>query len=364
MNNTKKENKKETVKIDLPEAMIEKLENLFKDVNSNIFKKILFTVYLINQGKYNNIKKKYEDYYELSSTHYKGYMSLNAKLSGILKTLVDNNIIAKIGGYTTGKSYQKYKMVDRYLFNENDKNIKTCFLTKEDGAYVGKYIADDYIVKYAVNKKSEMSVTKKKEVTEIPVENEVSQQVDGTAYDEIINKMKEEIKQLQNDLESVNKRVTEIELKEPSTAIEVEVYEIMAKHLTEEITYLNEVEDTLMNKNILDDDLDNDTGIESLVEAFALQEEQEAKEKAEFIKQQQQVETNIFDLLKYKNNLSAELTENVTNVIYRYTKSHQAVDKVIKILNEGKTVEKSDMLTFGVSGAIVNQMYTAFQAVI
>nr|WP_315393910.1 hypothetical protein [uncultured Sphingobacterium sp.] len=341
-----------------PTSLVNQLERLFEGDKID-FNKVLFTTFWINKGKWNSIKNRNETYQEVSS-RFPNWLALTGKKgTDFIKKLIDGGIIKKTTGYTTGKNYTRYALVTPFIPKGNAKgdDYTLYTLTPESGAYAKKYINDGYNVFITTSKKV-------KEEIEVSQPIEINEEVDTINYKEIINKMKEEIKTLQADLDAVNERVTEIELREPTTAIEAEVYEIMAKHLTNEISFINKV-DELMNKNILDDDLDNYTGIESLVEAFAMQEEQEAKEKAEFIqKQQEQVETNIFDLKKYKNNLSAEVTEGVTNVIYRYTKSKANSDKMIRLLNEGKTIEKSDLMSFGVSGAIVNMMYNDLQKVI
>ncbi|QQT29845.1 hypothetical protein I6I99_21255 [Sphingobacterium multivorum] len=183
-------NKNQTIKVDLPSKLITQLEEIFPSVNSKTFKKILFIIFLINKGKWNSLTKRYENYYELSIKSLKTYLSLNSKLSPIIKTLLDSNIIAKVGGYTTGVNYQKYKISHPFNFQEAKEELTTLFLTSDDGAYVRKYIADGYIVKYT-------SIT--------PIAKEQSTDVNNNDayYQGVIEELIKENKELKKQLEQL-----------------------------------------------------------------------------------------------------------------------------------------------------------------
>ena len=150
---TTKNNNKETIKLDIPTALYNELEIVFENEKSKVFKKILFIIYLINQGTWNSKTKQYNSYYELSINHMKGYLSLNKMMSPIINTLIEKGVIKKSGIGINGNNYTKYSMVQPFSFTKmEEKDVTTIFLTTEDGAYVSKYINDNYIVKYSVNK--------------------------------------------------------------------------------------------------------------------------------------------------------------------------------------------------------------------
>lgn len=164
--NTKKEtNNGITVKTDFPTELINDLQKIFIGTKPKVFKKVLFIVYLINQGTWNKNNNRYNTYYELSPNRLKGYLSLNKQLSPIMKQLVENKIIYVSGIGITGENYTQYSMVKRFDFKKLNSSMSTpVFFTDKDGVYVPRYISDGYIVKYAKSYPKPNNIEQKDEV--------------------------------------------------------------------------------------------------------------------------------------------------------------------------------------------------------
>ena len=133
-----------TIKISIPRDLYIKINEIFKEENVKTVNKIFFLIYLINKGQYDKNTKSHLNYYLISIHHLREWLVLNKKLSKILKTLQENNIIIKGEGSNIGT---KYLMFNRFDFN--NKNNVVFFLHTEDGTYVTKYINDGYIVKFS-----------------------------------------------------------------------------------------------------------------------------------------------------------------------------------------------------------------------
>jgi len=137
-----------TINMMFPTSLVRKLENLFEGDKTD-FNKVLFTVFWINKGKYNSIKKRYEAYQEVSS-RYGNWMALTGKKgTAFITKLVDGGIIKKVSGYTTAKHYTRYTLVNPFQYKGKDATGNDYILytlTEDAGAFAKKYINDNYCV--------------------------------------------------------------------------------------------------------------------------------------------------------------------------------------------------------------------------
>jgi len=248
---TTKNNNKETIKLDIPTALYNELEVIFESEKSKVFKKILFIVYLINQGTWNSKTKQYNSYYELSINHMKGYLSLNKMMSLIINTLIEKGVIKKSGIGINGNNYTKYSIVQPFSFSKMDKkDVTTIFLTTEDGAYVSKYINDKYIVKYSVNKANRELKTVEKEVVNIEKVGKILEKNNMDLEKEIEN-LKDMVASMQMQIEQQKEQINQLVnnsnnhvVAQPSTVIEEEIQKTNLKetpffHDEEEIDKVN-----------------------------------------------------------------------------------------------------------------------------
>lgn len=366
MENINKRTEKSVLIYDYTNKVEEKVIELFGTYSNVDRDKVLFLLYLINKNT------KANQGYQLHDINHKNFFGFKGNkgcisIQIIKDILISNNIIMQVGASKIGTKSNKYSISNTYGWALNKGEVKIGYdnYSSLPNTFLKKYVADTFVVKALKDTKYNKDyVHQAVEMPEEVEDNLNDLKMKFEFQNEEINIVKEENRLMKIRLEQLEKVIAGL-----NTGLKIEQVEETqdslqdSKVIEEEVIKVDEsqpvFEDEIMNKSLLIDDLE-DENFNKMVDEW---DEQQAIKEAEEEKKQQ-VETNIFDLNKYKNNLPADLTENVTNVIYRYTKNHQAVDKVIKLMNEGKTIEKSDLMTFGVSGAIVNQMYTALQAVI
>ncbi|WP_185217531.1 hypothetical protein [Sphingobacterium mizutaii] len=369
---TKKLNNKETIKMDFPTGLYTKLEDLFINENSKVFKKVLFIVYLINQGTWNKGQGRYNNYYELSTNHMKGYLSLNKMMSPIMKKLVDNQIIKKSGIGIKGSNYTKYSMVERFDFsNMNPSTLTTIYLTKADGVYINKYITDDYIVKYAVNKTNKTEVR-----TPIKINKEVDVKIETVnATVEDVN-MSEEIKNIKMTLQELMNKMTALENENAElrnalnnkadivSTLKNEIQQYTSSRLEEPITFekpdvvdVVESDDDKVNTPFFTDDEDDiDFGADLLNKVNAL------------IAPDDDVDfTQIFDVHgefeKPKitlESIKSPVEKQLNTVVKRHIKSAGDINKLVKFItaNNDSLITAQQLLSTGVgmSGATANRL--------
>jgi len=227
------ETAQKTINMMFPTSLVKKIEKLFEGDKTD-FKKVLFTVFWINKGKYNSIKKRYEAYQEVSS-RYGNWMALTGKKgTEFIAKLVDGGIIKKVSGYTTAKHYTRYTLVTPYLYKGKDAtgNDYTLYtLTEDSGAFAKKYIKDNYnvIIPSTSTKVKVKEIAKKMNVEVLQVgkdleknnmdlEKEKITQLEFkvSILEELIASMQQQINELVNN--SVNHVVAQ-----PSTEIVEEV---------------------------------------------------------------------------------------------------------------------------------------------
>lgn len=360
MENINKRTEKSVLIYDYTNKVEEKVNELFGAYSNVDRDKVLFLLYLINKNT------KANQGYQLHDINHKNFFGFKGNkgcitIQIIKDILISNNIIMQVGTASIGAKSNKYSISNVYGWALNKGEIKIGYdnYSSLPNTFLKKYVADTFVVKALKDTKYNKDyVHQAVEMPEEVEDNLNDLKMKFEFQNEEINIVKEENRLMKIRLEQLEKVIAGL-----NTGLKIEQVEETQDSLQDSNVIEQEVikveesqpvfEEEVMNKTLLIDDLE-DENFNKLVEEW---DEQEAIKEAE-------EEKNIFDLNKYKNNLPVDLTENVTNVIYRFTRSHQAVDKVIKLMNEGKVIEKSDLMTFGVSGAIVNQMYTAFQAVI
>lgn len=185
------QNTKQALIIPLDNGVIQSIRKEFSEHSENTMKKIMFITYLIKKGKYNNSTKKSENYFEISRTKLKTYLSLNKELSPIIDKLINLGIIAKKGGYINSVSYQKYT----YTAKSTGKTTEI-FINRTEGKYVSRYIDDNYTVIYSSKKKVE---TPKEEVT--PVETPNNNLIETLLTE--ISELKKRVKMLEADRDTL-----------------------------------------------------------------------------------------------------------------------------------------------------------------
>ncbi len=220
-----------TINMMFPTSLVKKLEKLFEGDKTD-FNKVLFTVFWINKGKYNSIKKRYEAYQEVSS-RYGNWMALTGKKgTEFIAKLVDGGIIKKVSGYTTAKHYTRYTLVTPYLYKgkdatENDYTLYT--LTEYTGAFAKKYIKDNYNVIIPSTSTKVKEIAKKMNVE---VE-QVGKDLEKNNMDEEIQNLEKRVASLQERILAMQQQMAEQEQQikqlvnnignQPSTAIEEQI---------------------------------------------------------------------------------------------------------------------------------------------
>ena len=191
-------NTKQALVIPLDNGVIQSVKKEFSEHNEKTIKKIMFIVYLVKKGKYNTSTKKRENYFEISRTKIKTYLSLNKELSPIIDKLIELGIIAKKGGYINSVSYQKYTYIAKSTGKESE-----IFINRTEGKYVSRYIDDNYTVIYSSNKKVE---TPKEEISSTVVETPNMISIDEyNKLVELVKILSQQVKVLtakQNNLDS------------------------------------------------------------------------------------------------------------------------------------------------------------------
>ncbi|WP_286774993.1 MULTISPECIES: hypothetical protein [Sphingobacterium] len=383
MTTTTKNNNKETIKLDIPTTLLNELEVIFESEKSKVFKKILFIVYLINQGTWNLKTKQYNSYYELSINHMKGYLSLNKMMSPIINTLIERGVIKKSGIGINGNNYTKYSMIQPFSFSKMDKNdVTTIFLTTEDGAYVNKYINDNYIVKYSVNKANRELKTVEKEVVNIEkvgkilernnmdLEKEIEILKDMVASMQMqIEQQKEQINQLVNN--SINHVVAQ-----PSTVIE----EVVNYNQYFEPQYVNDSEGNLVSssEDVYASTLIERKNIKGADTLFFKNEEVEAENKVDFNIEAfivpdtnneivfnndvQQVE--IKEVKQVEEVTVSEKEATVMRICGRHIKDIKTKKALTKYVMNAECIDVQVIIGNGISGATATRLYNELLQVI
>ncbi len=382
MTTTTTKNNKETIKVDIPTTLLNKLEVIFESEKSKVFKKILFIVYLINQGTWNVKTKQYNSYYELSINHMKGYLSLNKMMSPIINTLIESGVIKKSGIGINGNNYTKYSMVQPFSFTKmEEKDVTTIFLTTEDGAYVNKYINDNYIVKYSVNKANKELKTTEKEVVNIEkvykilernnmdLEKEIENLKDMVAFMQMqIEQQKEQINQLVNN--SINHVVAQ-----PSTVIE----EVVNNNQYFEAQYVNDSEGNMVStsedvyastlierKNIKGADTpffkeeDEDKNVDIFnAEAFIVP---DTNNEIVFDNDRQQVEVK--EVTQVEEVTVSEKELIATRICGRHIRDIKTKKEIVKYVMNSESIHVQEIINRGISGATATRLYTELQQAI
>ncbi|MGJ1194582.1 hypothetical protein [Sphingobacterium siyangense] len=381
---TTKNNNKETIKLDIPTTLLNELEVIFESEKSKVFKKILFIIYLINQGTWNVKTKQYNSYYELSINHMKGYLSLNKMMSPIINTLIEKGVIKKSGIGINGNNYTKYSMVQPFSFSKMDKkDVTTIFLTPEDGAYVSKYINDNYIVKYSVNKANRELKTVEKEVVNIEkvgkileknnmdLEKEIENLKDMVASMQMqIEQQKEQINQLVNN--SINHVVVQ-----PSTAI---VEEVVNNNQYFEPQYVNDSEGNMVSSSedvyastlierkkikgadtpfFKDEELEVENKIHFNVEAYIIP---DTNNEIVFDNDRQQVEIKEVKQVEEVTVSEKELT--ATRICSRHIKDIKTKKEIVKYFLNNNNISVQEIINKGISGATATRLYAELQQAI
>lgn len=380
---TTKNNNKETIKLDIPTALYNELEAIFENEKSKVFKKILFIVYLINQGTWNTKTKQYNSYYELSVNHMKGYLSLNKMMSPIINTLIERGVIKKSGIGINGNNYTKYSMVQPFSFTTMDKKeVTTIFLTTQDGAYVDKYINDNYIVKYSVNKANRELKTVEKEVVNsekvgkilernnMDLEKEIENLKDMVASMQMqIEQQKEQINQLVNN--SNNNVVAQ-----PSTVIE----EVKNNNEFFVPQYVNDSEGNMVSssEDVYASTLIERKNIKGADTPFFKEKEVEAENKIGFNVEAflvpdsnneiifdnvpQQVEVK--EVKQVEEVTVSEKEATVMRICGRHIRDTKTKKEIAKYVLNNSTISVQDIVTKGISGATATRLYAELQEAI
>ncbi len=311
-------NKREAIKIDIPSGLLSQLETLFADETPKTFKKILFIIYIINQGKYNSSKKSYEQFYELSRTKLKSYLSLNSKLSVILDKLISNKIIAKNEGYLYNNHYQKYKMVNFFDYKNCEKTI---YLNFNDGAYVNRYIKDGYIIRY-----SGIIKTEDKKMLNHEISTFQKHEADKiTELTHLLYKMEERIGNLEDRLENC--------LKNDSVFVEGVK---STKDKDDEMSSVF-VERWLNDEDGIFMDLGDPTSVDK--EVF------QVEKREEMVFQTPYDRFTFFDM-------EDEFKNELTDIILKYNSDNEYINAVLLHLGYYKTISVEELKDFGVSKAV------------
>lgn len=231
----------EAVSMLFPTSLVEQLQDLF--LNEKIdFNKVLFTVYWINKGKWNSLKKRYEAYQEVSS-RFPNWLSIPGKKgTDFIKRLIDGGIIKHQGGYVTAKHFTRYKLVEPFDYKNKDAtgDDYQLYTLKEDaGAFIRKYIADNFVVKIA-------STTKSKAVKASNVESVNSSEFEN--LHDMVAKMQKQIEQMQIEI-NVLKQLQSIKKEELSTATIEEYLQDDCDIVEEEIEVIKESGPTVIEDN-------------------------------------------------------------------------------------------------------------------
>lgn len=372
-------NNKESIKMDFPTTLYNKVEQLFIDEKSKVFKKVLFIIYLINQGTWNKSQQRYNDYYELSQNRMKGYLSLNKLMTPILKKLVENKIIRKSGIGINGVNYTKYSMVERFDFKKiSPSNHTPVYLTNADGVYVSKYINDDYIVKYAVNKKK--NTQPKKEVNQPVIETETASNVImveeldkiNMTLNELINKysaleskldvLENENKELREQLNNkadiasaLKKEMAQHVNTAVNTRFEEPISDVNPDEVATDIIYDSIQDDKANTPFFSDDDIDFGEDLIKRVEALIMPEEDIDFSKV-FISDDTSIEQPKVDI----NSLQSPIEKKLNTIIKRHIKPVAQIKMLSKFIlaNQEQEITAPMILNVGVgmSGATANRI--------
>lgn len=363
---TKKVNNKETIKMDFPTSLYTKLEGIFINENSKVFKKVLFIIYLINQGTWNKAQGRYNNYYELSTNHMKGYLSLNKMMSPIMKKLIDNQIIKKSGIGINGSNYTKYSMIERFDFSKmNPSTLTTIYLTKADGVYINKYISDDYIVKYAINKDK----MKKEVTTPIKINKEADVKIEtvNTTVEDV--NMSEEIKNIKMTLQELMNKMTALENENAElrnalnkkadivSSLKSEIQQHTTSRLEEpDVIDVHEADDDKANTPFFTDDDDIDFGEELLNKVNALIAPDDDIDFTQIFDENGEFEKPKITLESIKSPVEKQLN----TIIRRHIKSASDISKLVKFItaNNDSLITSQQLLGIGVgmSGATANRL--------
>ncbi|KKX48358.1 hypothetical protein [Sphingobacterium sp. IITKGP-BTPF85] len=341
------------VTISLPQSIINKInENAI--TKTMLFKtQAYFLCWLINRGdKIIGSKGFYNNTYQLHYRAHKKIITTSGQLEKVRDFLIEIELIKCVSNHSTDNNTAKVYSLNT-PFNFKSKTNELVHFDTEIYGFAENFKNANYLILPENLSKKVDKLIKTWDSKEVKVN--VIQASDNKELEQL----KEENRQMKIELEQLKQLIIQGNIntvKEEKVAVEPEKLEAdniinEVSQPTEEEKIETNIDDDLMNKSLLVDDLE-DLDFNEKVKSW---DEQQALKEAE--------ENKIFDLNKYKNNLSVELTENITNVVYRYTKSKSAVDKVIKIMNEKNIIEKSDLMCFGVSGAIVNMMFNDLQKI-
>lgn len=231
----------DTVSMLFPTSLVEQLQDLF--LNEKIdFNKVLFTVFWINKGKWNNLKKKYEPYQEVSS-RFPNWLSIPGKKgTDFIKRLVDGGIIRQQAGYVTAKHYTRYTLAEPFDYKGKDArgDDYQLYTLKEDaGAFVRKYIADNFVVKIASTYKSKAVKASNVEA----VNNSEFQNLH-----DMVKKMQMQIEQMQVEINGL-KQLQNIKKEEISTATIEEYIQDDSDVVEEEIEIVKKSEPNVIEDN-------------------------------------------------------------------------------------------------------------------
>lgn len=224
-----------------PTELLKKLEVLFADDKID-FNKILFTVYWINKGKYNSLKKMHENYQEVSSRYGNWISLVGKKGTDFIKKLVDGGIIKKVSGYVTAKHYTRYTLVNPFNYKGGDAtgDMWTIYtLYPEDGAFIKKYLSDKHVVRISSTVNNTKNIVKKAEAKQ----HEVNEVVD-IATGEVIDVV-EEFKNIKMTLKEVLDNYNELSNK--IKALEVENAKLKAE-LSNKINKKVDITSSLKNE--------------------------------------------------------------------------------------------------------------------
>ncbi len=215
------ETAQKTINMMFPTSLVKKLEKLFEGDKTD-FNKVLFTVFWINKGKYNSIKKRYEVYQEVSS-RYGNWMALTGKKgTEFITKLISGGIIKKVSGYTTAKHYTRYTLVTPYQYKGKDatgNDFSLYTLTEDAGAYAKKYINDNYCVIIPSTSTKVKEIVRKESVEVEQVGNNLEKNYN---MDIEIQNLKNMVASMQMRIEEQQQQINELIAKnnQPSTVEE------------------------------------------------------------------------------------------------------------------------------------------------
>ncbi|GEM_PF-783126 len=380
------ETAQKTINMMFPTSLVKKIEKLFEGDKTD-FKKVLFTVFWINKGKYNIIKKRYEAYQEVSS-RYGNWMALTGKKgTEFIAKLVDGGIIKKVSGYTTAKHYTRYTLVTPYLYKGKDAtgNDYTLYtLTEDSGAFAKKYIKDNYnvIIPSTSTKVKVKEIAKKMNVEVLQVgkdleknnmdlEKEKIAQLEFkvSILEELVQSMQQQINELVKN--SINNVVVQ-----PSTAIE-EVKnnnEYFAPQfvIDSEGNMVSSSEDVyastlIERKNIkgadtpffFEKEVEAENKIAFNVDAFIVSDE---KNEIIFDNVVQQVE--IKEVKQVEEVTVSEKEATATRICSRHIRDVRTKKEIVKYFLNNNNISVQEIINKGISGATATRLHNELQQAI